>query len=290
VTKNARHAYHAAHDFMLDIQSLEPRLHGLLIGRAERKAKTPTATAAGSGGQTEISPRTPPSAAYLDDVRGPPYQGAMSNTVSDTPHAFRHIFVVSGPSGSGKGSIMDGVLKSTSLSRVVTYATRPKRPSERDGVDYNFIAPAVFERLVEQGEIVEKVQVYQDYYYGSPRLQHDPTGPDRLIELDPEGHRTYLTAHSPHLTGIFLLPPSLDELRRRIEARHRETNLEARLRAAIEQLTCAREYDYIVVNADLARACETVTAIVRATQQRLLQDSLVGLAESLRKQWNASAA
>jgi guanylate kinase len=214
----------------------------------------------------------------------------MSNTVSSTPHTYRHIFVVSGPSGSGKGSIMEGVLASTSLVRVVTYATRPKRPSERDGVDYHFIATAAFDRLVEQGEIVERVQVYQDYHYGSPRLRHDPAGPDRLIELDPEGHRTYMAAHSPHVTGIFLMPPSLDELRRRIEARHRETNLDNRLRAAIEQMGCAWEYDYIVVNDDLTAASETAQAIVRATQQRLVQGSLVELAENLRKQWKASAA
>ncbi len=214
----------------------------------------------------------------------------MSNAAASTPNGYRHLFVVSGPSGAGKGSVMDGVLRGTSLARVVTFATRPKRPAERDGIDYNFVSPEAFEQLVRDGEIMEKVQVYHDYYYGSPRLQYDPEGPDRLIELDPEGHRTYVQAYSPNITSIFLLPPSLDELRRRIEARHRETNLAARLSAAIEQIGCAREYDYIIVNDELAATCTIATAIVCATQQRLVHDSLTAYTETLRKQWEASAA
>jgi guanylate kinase len=214
----------------------------------------------------------------------------MSNAATSTLSGYRHVFVVSGPSGAGKGSVMDGVLRGTSLARVVTFATRPKRPAERDGIDYNFVSPEAFENLARDGEIMEKVQVYHDYYYGSPRLQYDPAGVDRLIELDPEGHRTYVKAYSPHITSIFLLPPSFEELRRRIEARHRETNLGARLGAAIEQIGCAREYDYIIVNEDLTATCQIATAIVWATQQRLARDTLTACAESLRKQWEASAA
>ncbi len=185
---------------------------------------------------------------------------------------------------------MDGVLQSTSLARVVTFATRPKRPNERDGIDYNFVPLADFEELVQKGEIVERVQVYHDHYYGSPRLEYDPAATDRLIELDPEGHRTYVRAYAPHVTSVFLLPPSLDDLRRRIEGRHRETNLDARLSAAVAQIGCAREYDYIIVNQDLSVTCQIVTAIVRATRQRLEHEALVAFTESLQKQWEASAA
>jgi guanylate kinase len=194
---------------------------------------------------------------------------------------FRHIFVISGPSGAGKASIMDCLLRSTSLSKVVTFATRPQRPTEQAGVDYNFVSAAEFERLASIGEVVEKVRVYGDYFYGSPKLSYDPSGPDRLIELDPEGRATFAEAHSPHVTSLFLLPPSLDDLRRRIEARHAEANLDGRLRAASQQIERASEYDYLLINDNLKVACDIARSIVVARQQDLERPTLVGFAATL---------
>lgn len=176
---------------------------------------------------------------------------------------------------------MDGLLRTTSLKKVVTFATRPKRPSEVDGVDYHFVSPDEFDSLFQQGEVVEKVRVYNDFHYGSPRLVQETGGPDRLIELDPEGHSKYVSTHAPHITSIFLLPPSLEQLRHRIEARHAESNLGSRLRAAAGQLRRASEYDFIVVNDDLEAACDIARAIVRATQQTLARKKLLALAEEL---------
>jgi guanylate kinase len=195
--------------------------------------------------------------------------------------SFRHIFVISGPSGAGKASIMDCLLRSTSLSKVVTFATRPKRPTERDGLDYHFVSAAEFDRLAAIGEVVEKVRVYSDYFYGSPKLGYDPLGPDRLIELDPEGRGTYAGAHSPHVTSIFLLPPSLNDLRRRIEARHAEANLDSRLRTAAQQIERACEYDYLLINDNLEVACDVARSIVVAFQQRLEKPAVLAFAQTL---------
>ena len=179
---------------------------------------------------------------------------------------------------------MDGLTQATSLVRIVTYTTRPKRPNERAGVDYSFVSSVEFERLVHEEKIAEHVRVYNDYYYGSPSLHYDSSGHDRLVELDPEGRATYAAVHSPHMTSIFLLPPSLGELRRRIEQRHPETNLATRLRMAAEQMRRAGEYDYVVINENLQDLCDTAIAIVRAKQQQLQKDSLVAFALELSRE------
>jgi len=198
---------------------------------------------------------------------------------------FRHIFVISGPSGVGKASVMEAIIQNTDVVKLATYATRPKRRNERDGFDYRFISTNEFKQLVNEGEIVEHVQVYGDHFYGSPRLLYSSSGPDILIELDTEGRRRYAKAYSPHITSIFLLPPSIIELRRRIESRQHEKNLERRLSAAVEQLGCANEYDYLVINDDLNTARQSVLAILHATQLRLSRESSISFAASLKQQW-----
>ena len=201
---------------------------------------------------------------------------------------FRHLFVVSGPSGVGKASVMAEIVKNTDVNKVATYTTRPKRQNERDGWDYQFVSISEFQQLEREGEIVEYVQVYGDHFYGSPRLRQDSSSLDMLIELDPEGHQKYAKAHAPNITSIFLLPPSIDELRRRINSRQQETNLDRRLSAAVEQIGRAFEYDYVVINDDLVTACQSVISVVRATQLRLSRNSNITFATNLRKIWEAS--
>jgi guanylate kinase len=177
------------------------------------------------------------------------------------------LFVITGPSGAGKGSVMRRVLSQVpNLTKVVTYTTRPPRVGETDGFDYHFCSVDRFQELVRTGVIYEYEQVYQDHYYGSPRDLF-PGGTDALIELDYKGRRKYRARH-PETVSIFLLPPSLEELTRRILARSEVPNLDNRLANAVEQLQHAGEYDYIVQNDDLDACTRKVAQIIEVERIR----------------------
>jgi len=159
----------------------------------------------------------------------------------------RKLFILSGPSGTGKATMLEYVTSHAHIHRVVTYTTRKPRPSEKDGVDYHFVSPERFEELFADGTIIERERVYGDFFYGSPR---DVFGDDlshAIMELDTVGAETYRGVHENVVT-IFILPPSIDELVRRIESRHREANFANRLRKARPMLEHARSYDHLVVN------------------------------------------
>jgi guanylate kinase len=177
------------------------------------------------------------------------------------------LFIVTGPSGAGKGTVMRALLERVpDLQKVVTYTTRPPRPGEQDGFDYHFVDPTRFMAMVRAGEIFEYERVYHDFYYGSPRNLF-PGGSDGLMELDYKGHQKY-RALLPQVVAIFLLPPSLEELRRRILGRSEVSNLDARLKNAVEQLRHAREYDYVVTNDDWERCAERVATLMQAERWR----------------------
>ncbi len=178
------------------------------------------------------------------------------------------LFVVSGPSGSGKGTILSYLQDDVpGIGKVVNYTTRRPRPGEKGGVDYNYISEDEFFQLVEAGEIFEYERVYNDYYYGSPSdvLCGDT---DRVIELDYKGHRKYRRRYCGDVVSLFLLPPSLKEMRQRILRRAREQNMQSRLNNADEQVRRAEEYDYILLNDDLDRFRRYVRAIITAERTR----------------------
>ncbi len=177
------------------------------------------------------------------------------------------LFVFTGPSGAGKGSVMKSLLaRDPLLSKVVTYTTRAPRTGETDGFDYRFVNVEEFHRLIEAGAVFEYEQVYKDHYYGSPRELFLP-GHDGIIELDYKGRIKYQERHRG-VVSIFLLPPSLDELKRRILARSEVNNLDARLNNAVEQLRHAKTYDYVVKNDRLEECVETVATIIQAERSR----------------------
>ena len=152
------------------------------------------------------------------------------------------------------------------LSKVVTFTTRPPRDAERDGFDYHFVAVPTFLDMVHQGQLYEYEQVYRDHYYGSPVELFLP-GHDALVELDYKGHRKYRSRHD-EVVSIFLLPPSLDELERRIVARSKVQNLPNRISNATVQLRHAGEYDYVVVNDDLSACVDRVARIIEVERLR----------------------
>ena len=166
----------------------------------------------------------------------------MTLTASGRPPI---LFVISGPSGSGKGTVITHLLDYfPDMDRIVTYTTREPREGEIDGVHYRFITPERFEDLRDEGGIFEYERVYNDYYYASP--SHVLAGGcDRIIEVDYKGHRKFRSEY-PQTVSIFLLPPSMEELSARILARSPEDNMTSRLENAREQISHAGEYDYIL--------------------------------------------
>lgn len=196
----------------------------------------------------------------------------------DLPHT---LFVVSGPSGSGKETVITHLLETVGgLERVSTYATRGPRPGEVDGSPYHFVSEEKFEQLAEAGELLEFNRTYGRYAYGSPASIIESGGSDQILELDPQGFAFVRRFARRPVVGIFLVPPGLDELRRRIENRSRVSDLEIRLRVAREQLAYAYSYDFVVINDDLSETRERVTQIVEV--ERLRQEGAAQLQAMMR--------
>jgi len=148
------------------------------------------------------------------------------------------------------------------IKRVVTYTTRKPRPGEIEGIDYHFVSDDEFSRMLKTGELIEAEQVYGDYYYGSPKDIFDGDI-DVIMELDTKGTGSYREIYS-NIVTIFIIPPSIDELVRRIKARHPEANFKERVMAAKPQLEAASQYDYIVINDEVERVGQEILGIIRS--------------------------
>lgn len=174
------------------------------------------------------------------------------------------LVVISGPSGVGKDTVLE---RMKGLARtwyfVVTATTRPKRPGEKDGVDYIFVTPSQFQALVDEDGLLEHAEVY-GRSYGVPRAQVEEalaSGRDVIVKPDVQGART-LRSKVPGALLIFLAPPDMDELERRLRERKSETaeNMEQRIQTATEEMEARPEFDYVVVNHS-GRLEETVADI-----------------------------
>jgi len=193
----------------------------------------------------------------------------------------QHLYILSGPSGCGKATLLEYVIDHhTSIKRVVTYTTRESRPDEVDGVDYHFVSQEEFERLYENGALIERERVYGDHFYGSPRNVFAGTDTDVIMELDTEGTENYRAIYDRILT-IFILPPSIDELIRRIEKRHPEANMDERLAVVGPQLESASLYDYLVINDIIERAGEEILEIIRMRNPDPNREEKLDLAAAL---------
>ncbi len=176
------------------------------------------------------------------------------------------LFVVSGPSGAGKKTLIDYVTaRFTNIERVSTYTTRAPRPGETPNVDYFFIDKPEFEQLTESGEIFEYTKTYGDSLYGSPKRLIDGSDcKDIITELDYKGMFRIRASSNRSVISIFILPPSLNTLVERIESRSQIDNLERRLDLVSEQLQFAWAYDYILINEDKDHFLEEAESIIRA--------------------------
>ncbi|HWQ76339.1 MAG TPA: guanylate kinase [Syntrophomonas sp.] len=186
------------------------------------------------------------------------------------------LFVISGPSGVGKGTVREAVLKRlTDIKMSVSATTRPPRAGETDGLDYFFIDPEKFEQMYEQGEFLECARVY-DNRYGTPRhFVNDnlARGVDVLLEIDIQG-AMQVKEKMPQGVFIFIQPPSIEALVQRIYKRGKdpEDSIKKRMAACREEMDHSCYYDYLVVNDDLQEAVNKVHAIIVAERCRIRKE------------------
>jgi guanylate kinase len=195
-----------------------------------------------------------------------------SSTDSRSKPAIRTgtLFVLAGPSGVGKGSVVrELVAKDPSLSLSVSVTTRPPRPGEVDGVDYFFVDEDAFARMVEAGELLEWAEIV-GHRSGTPKgFVEDRLGEGRdvILEIDVVG-ASQVRERVPDSVLIFLEPPSLEELERRLRGRGTETEeaIRLRLQTAAWELEQRSWFDHVVVNDDLERAAGLVAAIIETSR------------------------
>ena len=177
------------------------------------------------------------------------------------------LFVLSGPSGVGKGTLRARALKDIEgLTYSVSCTTRPPRPGDREGVDYRFVSDEEFTRMVGQGLFLEYARVHGGPRYGTLRADVErelDAGRDVLLEIDVQGARQ-VRSLMPDAVMIFVLPPSDEELERRLRGRGTETEAElrARMESARQELREAQKYDRVLVNDDLEKASADLRTMV----------------------------
>ena len=190
------------------------------------------------------------------------------------------MLVISSPSGAGKSTIARNLLENDSgLSLSVSVTTRSRRPSEIDGVHYKFISQREFDSMRETEALLECALVHGNSY-GTPREAAESAmaeGRDMLFDIDWQGAQQLQEKMAADVVSIFILPPSMEELRSRLQRRAEDSEdvIEKRLANARDEIGHWREYDYVVVNDDLDRAYSAVRAIVQA--ERLRRDRRPGL-------------
>jgi guanylate kinase len=183
------------------------------------------------------------------------------------------VFIVSAPSGAGKSTLVKGLLQLVSnLAFSVSYTTRQPRGQESNGKEYHFVDRTVFEKMIEEDKFVEYAKVF-DHYYGTARASLEDIlklGKDILLDIDTVG-ASQVRKKIPEVVSIFIMPPSYEVLRKRLEHRRQDNpeTIQKRLRGAAEKEIYQYEnYDYVVINDDFSQAMESMRSIVLAERCR----------------------
>ncbi len=198
-----------------------------------------------------------------------------------------NLVVISGPSGAGKGSVIQGILKEEdNLWLSVSMTSRKIRGQEVDGKEYYFITREEFEKKIEDGELLEYTE-YSGNYYGTPRgkiHEHLEAGEDVILEIEIEG-ALRIKELIPEALFIFIMPPSMKELKKRLERRNTETEdkIIRRFKRAYQEINEVTKYNYVVVNDELEKAIRKVQAILLAERCRVdrIEEVYVGNEEEL---------
>jgi len=191
-----------------------------------------------------------------------------------TPDRRGIVLILSSPSGAGKTTLTRMLLQNRELDLTlsISVTTRPRRSSEVDGIHYSFISKNRFESMRDNGELLEWAEVHGNYY-GTPRGPVDEIlreGRDALFDIDYQGTQQVREKMAADTVTVFILPPSMKELRARLERRAEDSReaIERRLENARNEIQRWKQYDYVLVNDDLQRSFDDLLAILRAERQR----------------------
>lgn len=216
--------------------------------------------------------------------------GAPSAAADDDPGSGRargKLVVISAPSGAGKTTLVHALLaRHADLQFSISYTTRPRRSNEQPGRDYFFVAPEEFQRMLADGELLEHAEVFGNWY-GTSRSQVErilAAGQDLLLEIDWQGARQ-IRANAPEALSVFVLPPSMVELERRLRGRQTDPEhvIAERLGQAIADMAHWSEFDYVVINDELDASVAAFEAILAgrgeafATGSRAVRERVVAL-------------
>jgi guanylate kinase len=192
------------------------------------------------------------------------------------------MLVLSSPSGAGKTTISRHLLENDeNIDLSISVTTRKRRPGEVSGRDYHFISIEEFNSLVDEGKLLEYAKVF-DHYYGTPRSPVETAleqGRDVLFDIDWQGTQQLGQSARGDLVTVFILPPSFDELKKRLTARAQdcEDTVNMRMSKASDEMSHWAEYDNVIINQDFDRSVRSVKAILRS--ERLKRHRQVGLSD-----------
>ena len=180
------------------------------------------------------------------------------------------LIVISAPSGAGKSSLIAAALKADPALRLsVSYTTRSPRPGEQDGREYHFVDEKAFLAMLERGEFLESAEVHGNRYGTSEKVitRELAARHDLILEIDWQGAQQVRRLF-PDCTGIFILPPSIDELERRMQKRGQDSAEVIRRRMAVarDEISHSPEFDYAIINKDFDEASQDLVAIIRTAR------------------------
>lgn len=196
------------------------------------------------------------------------------------------MLVLSSPSGAGKTTISRRLMeRDADLTMSVSATTRPRRPGEENGLDYIFVDPTVFNLMVNRQELLEHAKVFGNYY-GTPRQPVEAalaSGKDVIFDIDWQGAQQVAEKAREDLVSVFILPPSTEELDRRLHQRAQDPEdvVAARMAKAADEMSHYAEYDFIVINNEIVESVIRVEAILQA--ERLRRQRQIGLSEFVKR-------